>query len=189
MDDFAAVLRAAQLGDEQAIAVLWRELNPRLVKFLVGRTGDAAEDLASETWLGVAQSIHGFSGGEIEFRAWVFTIARHRLVDWHRREQRRPKTYADDRALSAVVADDDPGVAALETLGTEAALALVGRLSDDQAEVVLLRILGDFDVAQVARITGKRAGNVRMLQHRGLRRLSELLRASDREDLDEDVTR
>jgi RNA polymerase sigma-70 factor (ECF subfamily) len=189
LDDFASVLRAAQLGEEQAVACLWRELNPRLVKFLAGRAGDVAEDIASETWLAVARGIHGFSGGEIEFRAWVFTIARHRLVDWRRREQRRPKTYSDDRAISEVLADDDPGGEVLTTLGTEAALALVGRLSADQAEVILLRIVGDFDVAQVARITGKRPGTVRMLQHRGLRRLGALVRASDREGRDEDVTR
>jgi RNA polymerase sigma-70 factor (ECF subfamily) len=188
LDDFSSLLRAAQAGEEWAVTVLWRELNPRLVRFLVGRAGEAAEDIASETWLAVAGGLERFSGGEIEFRGWLFTIARRRLVDWQRREGRRPRTTSDDAALEAAVASDDPAAEALTALGTEGALALVSRLPADQAEVVLLRVLGDFDVAHVARIMGKRPGTVRMLQHRGLRRLAELAPPADREHLDEDVT-
>lgn len=189
MDHFPSTLRAAQAGEDWAVGVLWRALNPRLVRFLAARAGDAAEDIASETWLAAARNLTTFSGGDIEFRAWMFTIARRRLADWQRRESRQPRTASDDAAMGSAVADDDPGAEALAALGTEGALALVNRLPADQAEVVLLRVLGDFDAAQVARIMGKRPGTVRMLQHRGLRRLAELVGPPDRQHLDRDVTR
>ena len=72
-------------------------------------------------------------------------------------------------------AADDPAAAALESLATERALALIAQLPPDQAEVVMLRVVAGLDVARVATIVGKRPGTVRVLGHRGLRRLAELL--------------
>jgi RNA polymerase sigma-70 factor (ECF subfamily) len=183
IDDFAATLRDAQAGDESAVAVLWRELNHRLVRFLQVRVPDAAEDIASEVWLTVALRLGRFEGGEVEFRAWLFTIARSRLIDWQRRRRSRPQTvgglvepYAERAAV------DDPAAEALATLDREASLAMIARLPADQGEVILLRVLADLDVARVSQIVGKRPGAVRMLQLRGLRRLQELLGATVRED-------
>jgi RNA polymerase sigma-70 factor (ECF subfamily) len=62
-------------------------------------------------------------------------------------------------------------------LALDAALRRVARLPDDQAEVVALRVLAGLSAEQVAEIVGKRAGAVRVLQHRGLRRLANELTA------------
>jgi RNA polymerase sigma-70 factor, ECF subfamily len=175
--DFPEVLRAAKQGAEQAIAVLWRDLHSPLLRFLRGLDGAAAEDVESETWLRVARGLGRFEGGEPEFRAWVFTIARHRLVDRRRAADRRPSVPVPVEDLEDHPAPDDPAAAAEETLGTEAALALIRTLAPDQAEVILLRVVAGLDVATVASIVGKRPGTVRVLQHRGLRRLAEVLAA------------
>jgi RNA polymerase sigma-70 factor (ECF subfamily) len=66
----------------------------------------------------------------------------------------------------------------LEGRSTRAALALVAELPADQAEVVALRVLGGLEVAEVARIVGKRPGTVRVLAHRGLRRLAQRVEAA-----------
>jgi RNA polymerase sigma-70 factor (ECF subfamily) len=174
IDDFPAILTAAQAGDERAIALLWGDLNHRVVRFLWSRAGDAAEDIAAETWMSVARKLHTFSGGEIEFRAWLFTVARRRLIDWQRRQQRRPSSVELPREFESIAADD-PAAEAIESLDTEAALAVIASLPGDQAEVILLRVLAGLDVARVAAIMGKRSGTVRMLQLRGLRRLRALL--------------
>jgi RNA polymerase sigma-70 factor, ECF subfamily len=181
IDDFAATLRAAQAGDEAAVAVLWQELNHRLVRFLRARESDAAEDIASETWLTVASKLGQFEGNEVEFRAWLFTIARSRLIDRQRRRQSRPATAADLELVVDRAAADDTETEALTALDREASLAMISRLPADQGEVILLRVLGGLDVAHVSRIVGKRPGAVRMLQMRGLRRLEQLLGASNRE--------
>jgi RNA polymerase sigma-70 factor, ECF subfamily len=187
IDDFAAVLRAAQGGDERAVEVLWRALNFRLVRYLRARDRDAAQDIASETWMTVASKLRQFDGGEIEFRAWLFTIARSRLIDWQRRRQARPETVAEVDGLSERAASDDPAAEVLTSLELDASLAMISRLPADQGEVILLRVLGGLDVARVAKIVGKRPGAVRMLQLRGLRRLRELLESTERAD--QDVTR
>jgi RNA polymerase sigma-70 factor (ECF subfamily) len=174
IDDFASILERAQRGDGEAVAVLWRHLNHRLLRYFRARVGDEAEDLASETWIAAARGLPTFAGDEDAFRAWLFTIGRRRLIDWQRREQRRPRAGAGDEVLVARPALDDTAGAALDDLDTAAALALVGSLAPDQAEVILLRVLAGLDVARVAEVLGKRPGAVRVLQHRGLRRLREL---------------
>ena len=173
--DFAATIAAAQRGEDRAVAVLWRELNPKLIRFLRVRHGEAADDVASETWLRVSRNIDGFEGSEVEFRAWFFTIARATSIDWYRRAARRPVGIADEAALARHPATDDPETAALDAIDTNTALALIARLPDDQAEVVMLRVVGGLDAEHVGRVMGKRPGNVRVLQHRALRRLAEIV--------------
>ena len=175
--EFPAVLEAAARGDEEAFGRLWQDLQPRLLRYFMVAAPDAAEDLASETWLAVIRSIGRFRGNEPAFRAWVFTIARHEVLDWRRRAARRP---TEDLPVNGPVdraAPDDPAAAALEGLSTRAALAMVATLPPDQAEAIVLRVVAGLGVDQVAALMGKRPGTVRVLTHRGLRRLAERLGA------------
>lgn len=174
-DQFEELLVAAQDGDEQAFASLWRDLNPRLIRYLRTLAPGSAPDLASETWLQVIRHLKSFRGNEAAFRGWVFTIARSKLVDEQRRESRRPKITRDDEALTGLAALDDTAVLALDNLTTDAALALIATLPRDQAEVIVLRVVAGLDVSAVAAILGKSAGSVRVSAHRGLRRLKELV--------------
>ncbi len=174
--EFGEVLAAAQQGAQWAIAVLWHELHPRLLRFLRGLDPAAAEDVEAETWLAASRDLATFSGDDQQFRAWMFTIARNRLIDWRRRESRRRSVTVTPDMLVDRRADDDPAGTAVDAMRADAAVALVrGCLPRDQAEVILLRVLGGLDVAEVAAIVGKQPGNVRVLQHRGLRRLAEHL--------------
>jgi RNA polymerase sigma-70 factor (ECF subfamily) len=175
--EFGEVLAAAQEGAQWAVAVLWRELHPRLLRFLRGLDPVAAEDVEADTWLAAARDLATFSGDAQQFRAWMFAIARNRLVDWRRRELRRRSIAVTPEVFVDQPADDDPASAALDQVRADAAVAQVrALLPRDQAEVILLRVLGGLAVAEVATIVGKRPGTVRVLQHRGLRRLAEHLR-------------
>jgi RNA polymerase sigma-70 factor (ECF subfamily) len=173
--EFPAVLRAAARGDEDAFGRLWQDLQPRLLRYFTVVSPTAAEDLASETWIGVVRGLGRFRGEEAEFRAWVFTIARHALLDRRRRASRRVTENPMPAGLGELAAPDDPAAAALEGLSTRAALAVVATLPPDQAEAIVLRVVAGLDVDRVAGIMGKRPGTVRVLTHRGLRRLAERL--------------
>jgi RNA polymerase sigma-70 factor, ECF subfamily len=186
VEGFETTLPAAQAGEEWAVARLWRDLQPRLLRYLRARAGGSAEDLASETWLRAARDLAGFRGGEIEFRAWMFTIARHSLIDWQRRVARRPEIAGQPEDFVGQPGERDPADQAIEALATERSLDLIRRLPSDQAEVILLRVVAGLDTARVGQILGKRPGAIRVLQHRGLRRLAELLESI--EPASEDVT-
>jgi RNA polymerase sigma-70 factor, ECF subfamily len=174
--DFVETLEAAQRGQEWALAATWRAFNPPLLRFLRARDPVAAEDIASETWIRAARSLGAFEGTEVEFRAWLFTIARRAAIDWQRRRARRPTTVALDN-VAEVEHHDDPADRAAGGAELERLLAFVARLPADQAEVVLLRVIAGLDVAAVGEILGKRPGTVRVMQHRALRRLAEMLDA------------
>jgi RNA polymerase sigma-70 factor (ECF subfamily) len=181
--EFPAVLEAATRGDEEAFGRLWRDLQPRLLRYFMVAVPAAAEDLASETWLAVARSLDRFRGNEPAFRAWVFTIARHELLDWRRRAARRPIEDVPVTGLTdmaAMAAPDDPAARAVEGFSTRAAVAMIATLPADQAEAVVLRVVAGLDVDRVAAIMDKRPGTVRVLTHRGLRRLAERLGAATR---------
>lgn len=177
-DEFSRALRAAARGDGSALGRLWRDANPPLLRYLRVATGDAAEDVASEVWLDVAKRLRRFRGGEPEFRAWLFTIARRRVMDWHRYHARHPLVLIGEaRDLDRPV-PDDTATAALEAISTEAALDLIATLPRDQAEIIALRVVAGLDVGQVAQVVGKRPGAVRVAAHRGLRTLAARLSAS-----------
>jgi RNA polymerase sigma-70 factor, ECF subfamily len=176
---FPELLAAAQGGDERAFAVLWRHLQPALLRYFRVVAPPAAEDLAADTWLSVICRLQQFRGDEGAFGAWLFTVARHRAIDWRRQATRRPTNLVSVERLAERPAPDDPVAQVLEGQSTRAALALLAQLSADQAEVVALRVLGGLEVAEVARIVGKRPGAVRVLAHRGLRRLANLLRSAE----------
>jgi RNA polymerase sigma-70 factor (ECF subfamily) len=177
---FDRVLLGAVAGDERCFALLWRDLQPALLRYLRVVARGAADDVASETWLDVVQTLGRFRGDEAGFRAWVFTIARHRALDWQRRSIRQQALLLGGALFVPHVAPDDPAASAMETLSTEAALALLAGLPPAQAEVILLRVVAGLDVAQVARIVGRPPGTVRVLVHRGLRRLAKRLAADER---------
>jgi RNA polymerase sigma-70 factor (ECF subfamily) len=179
--EFPAVLEAATRGDEEAFGRLWRDLQPRLLRYFMVAAPAAADDLASETWLGVVRGLDRFQGNEPAFRAWLFSIARHEVLDWRRRAARRPTEDVPVTGLTGLAAPDDPAATAMEGFSTRAALAVVATtLPADQAEAVVLRVVAGLDVDLVAAIMGKRPGTVRVLTHRGLRRLAERLGADAR---------
>lgn len=187
-NEFDEVLLRARQGAEWAIAELWRELHPRLLRYLRGVEPVAAEDVEADTWLAAARDLATFEGDDNQFRAWMFTIARNRLIDWRRREARRRTVAVTPDVLVEHPADDDPAIAVVNMLRSDEAVALVRTsLPRDQAEVILLRVVGGFDVAEVAAIIRKRPGNVRVLQHRGLQRLAE--RVAEEEPERRGVTR
>ena len=173
-EPFDGVLAAAQAGAEWALSVLYRKLHPQVLSYLLAREPSEGEDLASEVWLDVASGLNRFAGDEAGFRAWVFTIARRRLVDLHRKAMVRKASPATTNTLRGDRGVGDVEKEALATLGTTAALALIASLPPDQADVVLLRVVGDLSVADVATILGKRPGAVRALQHRALRNLARM---------------
>jgi len=165
-------LARASTGDEAGFLELWRTLQPRLLRFLHVLGCADPDDVASETWLQVVRDLHKFSGGEEDFRRWLFTIGRHRAIDAARARSRRPVApmitgfdiLADDQMVEDQV---------LDGLSVRTAVALLAGLSRDQAEAVALRVIAGLQTPDVAKILGKSAGAVRVALHRGLKTLAD----------------
>ncbi len=169
--DLDEALALAIQGDEAGFGQLWRSLHPRLLRYLHVVGCEDPDDVAGETWLQVVRDLHRFSGGEPDFRRWLFTIGRNRAIDAARSRSRRPVTPV---STGLEVLPDDRRVEedVLEGISTRRALTLVAGLSKDQAEAVALRVLAGLETAQVASILGKSTGSVRVALHRGLKTLA-----------------
>lgn len=173
-EQFEAVLTAAQRGAPWALDRLWRDLSPLVAGYLRLQGATEPDDLTSEAFLGVFRRLEGFSGDERQLRSWVLTIAHRRLIDERRRSARRPvdSPYDEQRDNRT---GGDVEQEAVGRLGTVWVREVLDRLPRDQRDTLLLRILADLTVEQVAQVLGKRPGAVKALQRRGLASLRRTL--------------
>jgi RNA polymerase sigma-70 factor (ECF subfamily) len=176
---FDDVLAAAQAGAAWGFEVLYRDLSPVVTGYLRMHGAPDPDDLASETFLAVFRGLGGFRGDEHGLRSWVFTIAHRRLVDDRRRRGRRPQETDDAGDVLTGIAGGDVEDDVLARLGAERVHRLCGDLPADQRSVLLLRVLADLTVEQVAAVMDRSVGSVKALQRRGLRRLREQLAPAD----------
>lgn len=165
-EGFATTLEAARLGAEWAWGALYDDLAPAVTGYLRARGAPDPDDLTGEVFLQIVRDLRSFAGDEREFRAWVFTITHHRLLDDRRYRQRRPVEPVENPEVGSDA--EDPEGAALTSAAMAGVRTALGRLSPDQRDVLLLRLFGRLTVAEVALVVGKRPGAVKALQRRGL---------------------
>ena len=177
-EDFEHLLRLAKKGDEDAFASIWRTYQPGLLRYLCVIGGQAADDLAADTWLQVTRKLSTFEGNDKAFRAWLYTIARHRHIDWRRQATRRRESLVEIEVLDRLPSSDDTTAKFETSISTQTAVALIATLPADQAEAVMLRTVSGLPVSVVAEIMGRPPGTVRVLCHRGLRRLASTLKGA-----------
>jgi RNA polymerase sigma-70 factor (ECF subfamily) len=178
-EQFEPTLQAARRGEEQAIAALYSDANPSLLRYLRAREPHDADDLASEIWISLARQIPDFDGDERHWWGLVFLVARRCLNDHWKRRRRRRTEPADAETFAGQAGQIDVEATGIQSIADREALALVtATLSPDQADVILLRVVAGLDVDEVATAIGKRPGTVRVIQHRALRKLAEQLVAT-----------
>ena len=171
------VLSRARVGDRAALAELWRTHQAAVLRYLRSRRTISPEDVASQVWVDVATSISRFDGGSDDFRRWLFTIAHRRSVDSIRRAVRQDRLAI--RAADTVAASDGADVEQERDAAIDRAVALVASLPDQMASAVMLRVVNELPVEDVAAILGTTDGNVRVLVHRGLARLRRKLSVTE----------
>jgi RNA polymerase sigma-70 factor, ECF subfamily len=170
----ALLVRAAR-RDLAAFDVLYRRYVTSIYRYLYSRVGNAADaqDLTAQVFVEALQGLDGYRERGT-FAAWLFTIARHKAADHHRRQHLH---------LSLDEARDAPGGVgslthsenplghlvrkeALQRLGT-----LVGQLGDDKQELLRLRFAGGLTYREIGRVVCRSEAAVKMAVHRLLRRL------------------
>ncbi len=161
--DFDQLVEEAIRGSDSAFTLLWRNYQPRMVRYLAMFTNEP-EDLCSEVWIKIATSIKSFQGDSKAFKGWIYTIARNAATDLARKKA---------RGGTSVELDESDWIGENSTMVE--VMDLVKRLPQEYAEVIMLRVVGDLDASEVAEIVGKTQGNVRVLTHRGLKQLNEML--------------
>jgi RNA polymerase sigma-70 factor, ECF subfamily len=166
--DVRRLVERAQHGDREALEELYLLHFDRIYSYLhmsVGNRHDA-EDLTTQTFMKMLESIKRFRWQSAPFSAWLFRIA-HNLAMDHFRSSRR---WQPEEEVPEPAGDAEPSAeaAALQTIGRESMLELIENLSHEQQQVLTLKFVFNLPNADVAMILGKSEGAIKSLQHRAL---------------------
>lgn len=171
-DGLSELIDAARTGSVPAFEQIYRVLAGPVAAYLRWHRVSDPDGLTNEVFAQVHRNLRSFRGDEQGFRSWVFTIAHHRTVDDRRRAARQVLVdgngYVESSPKVARGASGDVEEEALVSLGSDRVRELLAVLSADQRSVVLLRVVADLSVEDVANILGKRPGAVKALQHRAV---------------------
>lgn len=165
-------------SDLQAFTELYLRYRDAIHRFLAARTNDAAtaDDLTAQVFLKALNAARTFRG-EGSHRSWLFQIARNTLIDW-RSEKARMQIPVEE-VPEETSAEDSPTVVALVREERDLLLDAVDELPEAQREVVRLRYWRDLTVDEIARVTGRTNGSIRVLLHRSKRTMARRLSAKD----------
>ena len=159
--------------DRPNAAQLYRQLAPTVLGYLRSQRVPDPQDVLGEVFLHVARDLNRFSGEEAGLRRWVFSIAHNRAMDAHRKASRNRST------LEAELAEAGAGAGMVERVTAPppvdpfdpVLIDALATLSAEQREVVVLRFVADLPLEAVAKVTGRKVGAVKALQHRALENL------------------
>ncbi|CAN5183398.1 sigma-70 family RNA polymerase sigma factor [soil metagenome] len=131
----------------------------------VGNRHDA-EDLTTQTFMKMLESIKRFRWQSSPFSAWLFRIA-HNLAMDHFRANRR---WQPEEEVPEPIGESEPSAeaAALQSIGRQSMLELIEDLSQEQKQVLTLKFVFNLPNAEVATVLGKTEGAIQSLQHRAL---------------------
>jgi RNA polymerase sigma-70 factor (ECF subfamily) len=166
---------AAKTGDERALSELYQAYFPRVYRYILARTGNTydAEDLTEEVFMRVLEAIDRFQWREAPFSAWLFRIAHNALISQRRKETSRGRTSQLNDGLPVDSAGPEELVEGRLILNE--VMQAAARLPDAQRQVISLRFAAGLSVAETARAMGKGEGNVKVIQHKAIAKLREMM--------------
>ena len=172
------LVEAARAGDNQAFAQVYTLYFPRVYRYLLARTGNVAdaEDLTEEIFLRVMEAIQRFQWRDVPFSAWLFRIAHNALISQRRRDGARGRSAP----LSEALATDARGPEEIveKRLALSEIMRATQNLPETQRLVISLRFAAGLSVAETAKVLGKGEGNVKVIQHKAIAKLREMLTAN-----------
>ena len=174
--DVRRLVERAQQGDRLALEELYLLHFDRIYSYLhmsVGNRHDA-EDLTTQTFTKMLESIKRFRWQSAPFSAWLFRIA-HNLAMDHFRASRR---WQPEEEVPEPRDETEPSAeaAALQSIGRQSMLELIEGLSTEQQQVLTLKFVFNFPNADVAKILDKTEGAIKSLQHRALASLQKQIK-------------
>ena len=172
-------VKAAAKGDEQAFAGLYDTYLDSVYRFIYLRVEDqqTAEDITSNVFLRAWEKLGNYQFRGVPFRAWLFRIARNAVIDHYR-------TRKENAPLEVVLnSRDDNLLPVSQQVGlrieAEQVMVSIQHLTEDQRNVLTLKLVHGLNTKEVAKTLGKRQGAVRALQMRGLQALAKIMESSD----------
>ena len=172
-EDEDALIAEAAKTDAGAFAALYERYYPRVYRYVYHRVGSVvdAEDISALVFMKTLEGLSGYRSRGNSFAPWLFRITRNAVVDHYRKS----RNHSDISDLDHHSPHGDPVSHVLGNESVEELRLLVSHLSSEQREVILLRYAADLSFPEIAAILGKNEPAIRMLLHRGLRKLKTVM--------------
>ncbi len=174
------LLQQLKHKDKEAFIKVYDEYVQDLYRFIYFKVGREAEaqDLTSLVFLKAWQHIQNNSLSDSKtLRALVYKIARHAIIDHYRESSSKLEVSLDDEDNPIEIVDESQDLS--EDLDRKNNLALLREqlplLKEEYREVIVLRFVNDLSLEEIADVTGKSRGNVRVILHRALAALKEMV--------------
>jgi len=173
-----ARLVTAARQNRAAFVALYRRYLPRVYHYVYRRVGNQqdAEDLTASVFIEALESLEDYRE-QGSFAGWLFTIAHHRVADYHRQQRERISLEAVVPALSN--SGPGPEALALQRDRLERVAQALDELTPDRQEALTLRFFGELSNKEVAQVMGKSEAAVKMLVYRALRQLRRRCREDE----------
>jgi RNA polymerase sigma-70 factor (ECF subfamily) len=170
--DDAALVEAAK-SDPCAFGDLYERYYLRIYRYIFHRVGNTtdAEDVTAQVFMKALEALPSYRTNRNGFGPWIFRIARNAVVDHYRRQRKQQSLDWFEHESGNV----DPVADVLGNEQRQELHALMEHLSPDQRDVVLMRYAGDMSYADIAATLKKNEAAIRMLLHRGLRKLKAVM--------------
>lgn len=165
---FESAIEAVGKSDAAGFEWLFEAYGRRVHGYVRSRGCPEPDDLTSEVFAAAFRSIGGFAGAEDNFVAWLFQIARNKVIDRARYAGRRPQLSSAEDGPEQV-ARVDVESAALGDVENAWLWEVLEELTDEQREVLILRFVADLSIERTAEVLGKQPNAVKALQHRAIR--------------------
>jgi RNA polymerase sigma-70 factor, ECF subfamily len=171
-----ALLAGAASFDERALGELYDRYEARIYSYIYRRTGNEslAEDLTAQVFLKMLEAIRSDKGWHSSFSGWLYRIAHNAVIDYYRQRDRQQQVSLED-TLTTTASDHNPVVMAEASVDAQRLRTAIGRLTEEQSEVITLRFLEGYSISEVAEMLGKSEGSIKALQYRAVTTLRQLL--------------
>ena len=174
----AQLIERAKQGDSAAFRELYEQNYSKIFSYIYRRVSNQhlAEDLAGDVFVRLVTKIDTYEHRGRPLLAWLYTVAGNLVRDYHRKNSRVQWMPLDEREESQ---DKRPDSTVDLLLTSDVLAQAINELTDEQAQVVLLKFGEGLSNAEVAEIMGKREGSIKSLQHRALRSLRRIIETNE----------
>jgi RNA polymerase sigma-70 factor (ECF subfamily) len=168
------LINRAKEGEAEAFGLLYDRYVPKIYRFILIKTGRKAdaEDLTSQVFMKAWESIHGFEFQGFPFSSWLYRIAGNSVIDYYRTF----RSHQDVEEVAEAIQSSENYVADLDLRAdTDKVRLAIRRLDADQQNVIVMRFVDELSTKEIAAALSKSEGAIRVIQHRALKNLKQLL--------------
>jgi RNA polymerase sigma-70 factor (ECF subfamily) len=168
------ILRAVE-GGQDAFEKLYDHYQPQIYRFVLVKVShkEDAEDLTHQIFMNAWTNIRSYRDVGLPFSSWLYAIARNEVIDFYRRQ--KPRIPLDDYAAELIADQHTLDVDTETRLSIERAMEAIRLLKPEHQDVILMRFVEEMSVREVAQTIGKSEGAIKVIQHRALKQLREIL--------------